>query len=168
MLLEETVAKLIKKVELLKSHRCEAAPSLSTSSTPQRWCYYNMLILLWPPPCYYYYYQVKPPPWSWFNSMPYLHLLAKADTGSQNHCTLSADRILLPLLPDINQMWSFIKSIITNACNLFIPKVKFQSCQSPKCFNAKIRHHLHGVHSQWRLTNPDSTNYWHWNLGFHN
>lgn len=35
MLLEETVAKLTKEVELLKSHRCEAAPSLSTSSAPQ-------------------------------------------------------------------------------------------------------------------------------------
>lgn len=164
MLLEETIAKLTKEVELLKSHRCEAAPSLSTSSTPQTdYIHCNTCVDATVCSSYSDHHLVTTTIKSNHHRGPdstprhIFIFFAKAGTGSQNHHTLSADLIPLPLLPYIDQMWSFFKSIITNACNLFIPKVNFQSCQSPKLFNAKIRHHLHEVHSQRCLTKSYST-----------
>ena len=47
---------------------------------------------------------------------------------------------------DLEFVWSFIKSTIYEAMDLFIPKVKIKSCKSPKWFNGTIRHKLNCIH----------------------
>ena len=48
---------------------------------------------------------------------------------------------------DINVAWSFIKTIITEAMTLYIPKFYLHSHQYPIWFNKNLRHQLKYLHT---------------------
>ena len=50
-------------------------------------------------------------------------------------------------LRDVEETWSSLKSVLTTALDLFVPKKKVPSKKSPVWFNSSIRHHLNRVHT---------------------
>ena len=47
---------------------------------------------------------------------------------------------------DVEFVWSYIKCTIYKAMDLFIPKLRLRANNSPKWFNATIRHKLNCIH----------------------
>ena len=57
---------------------------------------------------------------------------------------------------DLEYVWSFIKSTIHKAMDLFIPKVKLKQSNAPKWFNTTIRH-IHHLRRQAKYRPSTST-----------
>ena len=60
---------------------------------------------------------------------------------------------------DLEYVWSFIKSTIHKAMDLFIPKVKLKQSNAPKWFNTTIRH-IHHLRRQAKYRPSTSTQAW--------
>ena len=59
---------------------------------------------------------------------------------------------------DVNVSNQFLKSVLTQACQFYIPILQIPSYSSPKCFDAKIRHHLKKIHTMKRQLNKKHSN----------
>ena len=72
---------------------------------------------------------------------------SKADFEGMTDFIQDSDICMCSEIYDINVAWSFIKTIITEAMTLYIPKFYLHSRQYPVCFNKTLRYQLKCLHT---------------------
>ncbi|XP_065893973.1 uncharacterized protein [Dysidea avara] len=72
---------------------------------------------------------------------------SKADFTSMNDFISNSNIADCLTCDDVESTWSTIKSVISEAMSLFIPKFQLQSNQYPKWFSRDIRHQLKCLHT---------------------
>ena len=72
---------------------------------------------------------------------------SKADFTSMNDFILNSNIADCLTCDDVESTWSTIKSVISEAMSLFIPKFQLRSNQYPKWFSRDIRHQLKCLHT---------------------
>ena len=78
----------------------------------------------------------------------------KGDYISMNEYLASVNYTSFYDSVDVEYLWSFIKSLISKACELYVPKSNSSVYKFPKWFNGEIIHKVHKVRSlrkKWRL-----------------
>ena len=75
----------------------------------------------------------------------YVYDYSKANFNGLNDYLLQVDFSTCFNCRDVDVIWNNLKSIIIEACTIYIPKVKLRSFQQPKWFTPLIRHHLHCI-----------------------
>ena len=85
----------------------------------------------------------------------YVYDYSKADFNGLNDYLLKVDFSTCFNCRDVDVIWNHLKSVIIDACTIYIPKVKLRSSQHPRWFTPLIRHHLHCIHSLRRKAKKD-------------
>ena len=84
------------------------------------------------------------------SNKPHSHFVydySKADFEGMTNYILNSDILMCSEIPDINVAWTFVKSIITDAMSLYIPKFYLHPRQYPIWFNKDLRHQLKCLHT---------------------
>ena len=84
---------------------------------------------------------------------------SKGDLEGLNSNFLDVNFILSFASNDINNTWQPLKSVILNACSLFIAKVYLKAHQHHRLFSPTLRHHLNHIHSLGRQDKHDPSSH---------